>query len=79
MIQFDLNLEYAILTMAYADTLTRAKEDLAERKRKLKWLYEKDNLTAEHLKRANTEESHIRLMVEYIQITEDVFKVSRKH
>lgn len=74
MIQFDIDLEFAIFTKVYEDTLELVTQDLAKRKQNLKWVYERDNLTADQLKKANAEEAHISLMVDYIRASENVFK-----
>lgn len=66
MIQFDINLEYAIFKEAYAASLEKVKQDLAKRKQLVHWVYERDNLTAEQIKKTNQEEEHISIMVEYI-------------
>lgn len=74
MIQYDVNAEFAIFSEVYNETLQRVKQDLAERKQKVKWVYERDNLTAEQLKKTNAEEEHILLMVEYIRISEQLLQ-----
>jgi hypothetical protein len=66
MIQFDINLEYAIFKEAYADALNAVKQDLAKRKQLVKWVYERDNLSTEQIKKTNQEEEHIAVMVEYV-------------
>lgn len=75
MIQFDINLEFAIFSKVYEEKLNLLKQDLLKRKQTLKWVYERDNLTAEQLKKANAEEEHIGLVVDYIRNTENLFQV----
>lgn len=66
MIQFDINLEYAIFKEAYTASLDKVKQDLDKRKQLVKWVYERDNLTADQIKKTNQEEEHISIMIEYI-------------
>lgn len=77
MIQFDVNLEFAIFSKVYEESLDKLTQDLHKRKQNLKWVYERDNLTAEQLKKANAEEEHILLIVEYIRAVEEMLQITR--
>ena len=74
MIQFDINLEYAIFKETYDASLEKLKEDLSKRKELVKWVYERLNLTPVQIKKTNQEEEHIATVVDFIVQSESLIK-----
>ncbi len=74
----DINLEFSIFSKVFKEELSKVKIDISERTRSLSWVYSQKNLDKTVLKRANTEESHLKLLVSFILATETVFSLMEK-
>lgn len=79
MFPFDINLDFAIYNGLYHETLEKVKKDLIDRSRKVAWVYQRDNLTDDQLKRVRLEEEHIRLMGEFIDNANHIVKIMMDH
>jgi hypothetical protein len=75
MFQLDSNLEFSIFNRVYNESLEKLKADLIERGKKVAWIYQRDNLTADQLKRAQIEEKHLKVVSEFIDNSNHVINL----